>query len=263
MTTPFDFDRVVVIGLRRRPERLRRFWRELPEPWPFRQPLHIAAIDGTLSRPPDWYRPTAKADHGRLHRPQMRNAPDLSGAWGCLRSHHRVWEDALNDGLGSVLVFEDDAIFDRQFNVRLLDFLNSVPDDWDQLYLGGQHLGVDGLWPEQVSEQVIRGRYVNRTHAYAIRREMMQAAYSRFLTRWDSQDPRMFHLDHQLCQMHRAWDRELACHIWNIYCPRKWLVGQASEVSDVKQGRPQMEHWWNDFEVKPCEQSELAASGCA
>ena len=199
--------------------------------------------------PPDWFRRTRHQDRGRLWKPTVRDSPDLSGVWGCLRSHHRVWESALNDDVQGLLVFEDDAVFCKQFNVRLLDFLGAVPDDWDQVYLGGQHLGVDGLWPQPVNAQVLRGRYVNRTHAYMIRRPMLDELYRHFQEPWASENSQMFHLDHQLCQLHRKFNKIERRYEWDIYCPRQWLVGQAEDVSDVKMGKPQREHWWEQFEI--------------
>lgn len=253
------FDQVVVIGLRSRPNRLERFWNELPSSWPFREPIFVPAIDGKRCQSPDWYRQTRTQDRGLLHRPRVRGAPNLSGAWGCLRSHHRVWEDALNNDLQSVLVFEDDAIFRRSFTTDVAAFLDTVPDDWDQLYFGGQHLGVDGLWPVRVNEQVLRGRYVNRTHAYAVRRPMLDYLYAHFMEPWASENPSLLHLDHHLCQVHREWDRQAERHVWNIYCPLRWLAGQAEGISDVKIDKPQREHWWDDFQIcEPKSQEQVS-----
>ena len=246
---PLDFDLVVVLGLERRPERLKRFWQTLPKAWPCRQVRHVAAVDGKRCKPPDWYRPTRPQDRNKLWRPRAKTAPDLSGAWGCLRSHHRIWETALNSGADSVLVFEDDAIFCPEFSDRLRAFLDAVPDDWDQLYLGGQHLGTQGQWPIAVNTQVIRGRCVNRTHAYAIRGPMLAEVYRRFAGTWASARSEMFHVDHQLCNVHRAYDAEAGRYARNIYCPRKWLVGQAEGISDVKHQKPEHEHWWNDYQL--------------
>jgi hypothetical protein len=150
-----------------------------------------------------------------------------------------------------VLVFEDDAVFSPDFNERLTAFLDAVPDDWDQVYLGGQHLVTSKLklWPMPVNTQVLRGRHVNRTHAYAIRAPMLDEVYRRFAAPWASTRPDMFHVDHQLCDLHRQFDRQAQCYDWNVYCPRQWLVGQAEGISDVKLGTPQREHWWNEFEL--------------
>lgn len=245
-----DFDRVVVIGLRRRPKRLRHFWAGLPEPWPFAQVQHVVAIDGAVCSPPDWFAQSHPADRGRLVRRRVKGAPNLAGAWGCLRTHHRIWEDALNSGLTSVLVFEDDAVFCQGFVPRLNMFLDAVPDDWDQIYLGGQHLGAR---PVKINSHVLRSTSVNRTHAYAVRQPLLGELYRHFMQPWSSTRSQMFHVDHQLCQLHHDKAR-------HIYCPLKWLVGQAEGVSDVKIGKPHREDWFDDFEcVEDADTPELAS----
>ena len=237
---PLDFERVVVIAMgRRRPERLARFWRELPEPWPCRTPLSVAAVDGQCVVPPAWYaaQPFGPIEDVTIRQPNSNET--LRGAWGCLRSHHRVWEDALNDGLDSVLVLEDDAVCAAHFPRRLQTFLTHVPDDWGQLYLGGQHTER----PAAVNEHCLACRNTRRTHAYAMRRPMLGAAYRRLMCVIESHDEHCYHVDYQLAEMQR-------CRRWKTYAPPEWLVGQAAGASDVMSThRATPVQWWNDFEV--------------
>lgn len=164
------FDHVVCINLDRRPERWERFRKQ----WPLRSlgPTRYSAVDSRLAKPPPWF-------------PEV--CPD-PGAWGCLRTHVRIWEDALSGGWDSVLVFEDDAILRDDFTAKFSEFMNAVPSDWEQIYLGGQHLFVEesagkqrhnGSPPPQAIDDkqiVVRCFRVNRTHAYAMRPSMMRAA---------------------------------------------------------------------------------------
>src|SRR6056297_4307721 len=92
------FERVAVISLARSGERLEAFYRELPEPWPFSPPCVVRAIDGKKVKPP----------------PSYQAKPPV-GSWGCFRSHYRVLEDALNDDVESILIFEDDVAFVPRF----------------------------------------------------------------------------------------------------------------------------------------------------
>ena len=50
------FQRVAVISLERRPERWKVFLEKLPANWPFGFPLRFPAIDGSIHRPPHWWR---------------------------------------------------------------------------------------------------------------------------------------------------------------------------------------------------------------
>lgn len=73
------FDRVVLINLQRRPDRLAQARRALREcRWPFQSPEIFAAVDGQTRRPPAHW-------------------PHNSASWACLKSHQRVLKKALAD----------------------------------------------------------------------------------------------------------------------------------------------------------------------
>lgn len=166
-----------------------------------------------------------------------------AGVWGCARTHLRIWEDTLSLGKQSVLVFEDDAIFCKDFNKRLEHFLEEVPDDWHQLYFGGEHMIHRSGVPVLIKESVVQGRDVNRTHAYAIRQPMLSDVYYNLVWKeWKIESPRDFHIDHQLGRIHQTGK-------WNVYCAHPWLVGQAEGISQVK-GRPVKEMWFNNYPVR-------------
>ena len=209
------FDRVVVVNLHRRPDRLMAFMERAAAACPYiaQKVLVEYAIDGELCPPPDWWKTTP-------------------GAWGCYRSHLRIIEDALQHGLESVLVFEDDATFVDGFREKAVAFLEALPGDWGQAYLGGQHLArAVEVWPG-----ILKGVNVNRTHAYALRGPAgMRAAYAWLCSsdRWRDRH----HVDHQFGRLHR--EGQLVA-----YSPREWLCGQAAdETSDVS-GKPVSARWW-------------------
>ena len=88
-----------------------------------------------------------------------------AGAYGCLLSHVKVVSDARSSGAPSVLIFEDDAVFDRDFQNKFAQFVREVPDDWDMLYLGALHKDA----PVKISEHVGRITKANSTFAYALK----------------------------------------------------------------------------------------------
>ena len=201
------FERVYVISLARRPERHRQFLDDLPEDWPFKHPLMVHAIDGKLCpNPPRFKRQGA-------------------GAWGCFRTHHRLIEDCLNDGVESVLLLEDDARCVPGFAEKVRRFLTHVPDDWGSIYLGGEHLRASVNVPKQVNEEVFVPFNVNRTHAWSLRGETMKEVY-RHLNRVDWH--KGHHIDHHLGRLHQ---RRSSKH--RVYCPKAWLIGQRENKSDI------------------------------
>lgn len=216
------FDRVFVINCAHRPDRLESVTEELLKDGmaDLDKVIFFPAIIGDyVTHPHDW-----RAGNG---------------SWGCLQSHRRILEDVLHERdkddeviPQSILVLEDDAVFTPGAKKRLNHFMSVVPSDWGQIYLGGQHqkatedTGVDG---------VVLGVSVNRTHAYAVNKPVYQQVYRHISFMSDYRGTHK-HVDHQLELAHRRKD-------WKVYCPDKWLVGQAAGTSNVS-GRMDDERFW-------------------
>jgi hypothetical protein len=145
------FDRVVVINLARRADRLSRFSARTEQNWPFAMPQRFEAMDGlTLTPPPQWKK--------------------SAGAWGCLQSHRKVLDTAIADGVSSLLILEDDAYPVDDLAVEAHRFFNNVPQDWNCVMLGAEHLSP----PIRVAPGVVRCIASIRCHGYALRGALMQ-----------------------------------------------------------------------------------------
>jgi len=212
------FDRVSIINLDRRPDRWLQIRANLEAiDWPLPEPDRISAHDGRQSPPPDWFR----------HTP---------GAWGCLVSHLKVCSQAIRDGVNSVLIIEDDAHFPIDFADRLGPFLAAVPDDWEAIYLGGYHF-LEAGDPVPVDDQVLRGRCVLGTWAYALRGRAIRA-----LGRAIEQAPRL--AAEELFGVDRLWGRLHLDGIVRVYTPWRWLVHHGGGRSDTN-GRHYLTHDFN------------------
>ncbi len=202
------FQKVYVINLDRRTDRLDRFYFDLPVDWPFAKPERFGAVNGRAEdRPKDW----------------MSGA----GAWGCFRSHVSILRHCLDHGINTVLIMEDDALCLPAFRENCEAFCRELPVDTQMFYLGGQHIHMDRCLPRKVSEHVYRPFNVNRTHCYGILgRQMIEKVYCHLTSAKSFNVPH--HIDHFLGVLHETMTS-------GLYVPDQWLITQTGGTSDITQ----------------------------
>jgi glycosyl transferase, family 25 len=192
----------VCINLDRRPERWQRMQRAFAAQG-IESVQRFSAVDGKdVVLPSNW-----------IHTP---------GAYGCLDSHVRVVREARDAGVSSVLIFEDDAVFDPQFKEKFAAFVQELPSDWDMLFLGALHKDE----PVRVSEHISRITKANSTFAYAIRNTVFDA-----FIELNSRAEHVLDMNSYVLQQR-----------FNCYCFMPNLAWVEAEYSDV-QGRFE-NHWY-------------------
>src|ERR1700752_44227 len=145
------FPHKVCINLDRRPERWEQM-RSKFERCDVRGVQRFAAVDGARAIvPAEW--------------------SDSPGAYGCLRSHLEIVEQARREGWHNVLIFEDDAALDPQLHDKFSSYFQQVPSDWEMLHFGAHHMAE----PVGVSENVVRITSTNSTFAYALNRAVFDS----------------------------------------------------------------------------------------
>ncbi len=186
----------VCINLDRRPER----WERMKERFVQHEILSVArfpAIDGLRINIPDAW-------------------PYSPGHYGCLQSHLAVLKLAQKNKAPSIIIFEDDCIFDPEFNQKFPHYFNQLPGSWDMLLLGGRHFED----PVKVSDNIVRPTMTYLTHAYALKRGIYNALV-------------------ELCEQGRgAIDDHTAAlqKDFNCYCFSPDLVWQERIDSDTRPG---------------------------
>jgi len=136
------FDATFCINLDRRPERLEKVCLQF-EKHDIENVMRFAAVDGS------------KLSY---------QGPLNAGQMGCTLSHLLLLEYAKDNGLDSLLIFEDDLILADDFNQRFETAIKELPEDWCMLYFGGNHF--KGTKP--FSPNLVQLNGTLTTHAIAI-----------------------------------------------------------------------------------------------
>ncbi len=210
------FDRIAVISLPQRTDRRERLTanlqaRGLAE---ITDLTWVEAMDGRRVTLPAWW----------------QNGP---GAWGCRASQLAVLAAAQRDGLETVLILEDDAHFHQRAQEWLGMLMSLVPDDWDLLFLGGQHMAE----PRTTADpRLLKGTAITRTHAYAVHRRAFASLIEQVSDDSLYQANPSWHIDHQ-------YGHGIADGRWKAYAPAWWLAAQEEGESDIGE-QAFSRRWW-------------------
>lgn len=135
------FHRVRIINLVDRPDRRRQMAAQL---------AHMGEVSGTV-------------DFFDAHRPRDRGDFPSLGARGCFESHLSVLRSARDDGVGSLLILEDDFDFSAEGQRRSSEILGQLGTErWDFFY--GAHVmpgnGRRGLLSIAPDEPVVTASFL-------------------------------------------------------------------------------------------------------
>lgn len=160
--------------------------------------------------------------------PKLAEEHVHNGRAGCLLSHRRVMEEALDDGLESVLVFEDDLAFHPEFQELIQPTMSTLgKTKWDVFYLGFTPKAP--LLP--AGDGLVRTFGGVTTHAIAYHRRAIpkllqllpdESNVLSFLSRYKSVD--------------RYYWQQLAARM-NCYAASPLLVFQRDDFSDIQQAQ--------------------------
>lgn len=152
----------------------------------------------------------------------MSNAS--KGTFGIIESYIQLVKNAEFLGLSNFLIFEDDVEFCNTFQKDVNIFLENVPDDWDIIYFGGNHLD---HFPVPVNEYVSRCVSTRTTHALIFR----NTCYNKVLDKITSfYSP----VDEMLAEMQKKGEVI-------AYVPVPSLVWQFESYSDIEEKKANYE----------------------
>ena len=216
----YNTDKIYIISLKRRQYRLTQFFYTIPSDiFDPKKIVIFDAVDGLQQKPPDWW-------------------AGGKGAYGCQLSHSKIWQEIIDNNYKNTIIFEDDAIFCENFTPQFLNFIDNLPSDWDQAYLGGQHL----IKPTPINDYVVLGSNINRRHGYMIKNKESAKKIVECLSNpdlWTTHLIGKMHGDHALGYMHKN-------ELIKAYAAKPFLVGQNNDqFSDISSKGHRTQKWWN------------------
>jgi hypothetical protein len=216
------FDACYYINRDRSPDRnaaFQRRWRSVKD-WPFPEPVRVP---GTDPPPPEQWKSGI-------------------GAFGAMTTHFTICANALYRGLNSIIIFEDDVVFCDGFSEKLHTFMGQVPNDWEQIYLGGNH----HYKPWRVKENVVKCTGACGMWACAFRGQGLAKPFTTLARFPNAIADENCHCDTLWCTLHR-WRQVKA------YGPDHWLCGHAAGASE------RVNYVWDQDEYFQLTDAALAA----
>jgi GR25 family glycosyltransferase involved in LPS biosynthesis len=199
-----------LINLKKRPERLAKALQQM-ERAQIQDPQIVEAVDGSLLPLPF----DDESGHGAL---------------GCKLTHQYILIDAIQENLNCIAIYEDDAVMVDDFQAKLKNVLDNLPDDWEMLYLGTQHRDN----PIYENPCCLRCTNCHRTHSIVYRGAGIRKVLQIWLSRTTG------HIDHILGDGYFAELKAYACH--------PMLTAQGENHSDI-QNVQFCERWWDNYKI--------------
>jgi GR25 family glycosyltransferase involved in LPS biosynthesis len=139
----------------------------------------------------------------------------LKGELGILETHINLITEAKNNNYGNILILEDDVIFSNEI-YELDKYMNSVPNDWDFIYFGGNHFY--GEEPIRMNEKIIKLNHTVALQCIAIKSTIYDKILSLLINRANQ-------VDLYYAQLHK---------ITNAYCFTPNIAKQLADFSDIQ-----------------------------
>ena len=142
-----------------------------------------------------------------------------NGCLGLILSNIEIIKKAKNDGLNNLLIMEDDCVFNKQIEV-IDDYLKMLPNNWDMLYLGGNHnigwLGTSE--PKKINDKIMKLHFTFTTHFVLINSRIFDVLIER-----------LSKFNEPLDVIYTSIQKD-----YNVYCTTEMIASQKEGYSDIE-----------------------------
>lgn len=188
-----NFDKVYCINLKKRIDRRESFINEVSK-YNLGNFDFFEAIDGSTIE---------------------NNTRFTNGVIGLILTNIKLFEDAISKNYQSIIVAEDDCIFTDEV-LKIQEYYNNLPTDWDMVYFGGNHQSE----PIAINEYFNRLQHTFTTHFIIFKNTVFVEILER-IKNLDSQ------LDVMYCDLQKKY---------SVYCSNRLIATQLPSHSDIEGG---------------------------
>jgi GR25 family glycosyltransferase involved in LPS biosynthesis len=101
-----------------------------------------------------------------------------NGAYGLVQTYFKIYEDWKKDENENILLIEDDCSFVSDFNIKLTDYINNIPKNWDMVYFGGNHNYHMGNKTEKINDYCIKLNNTYSAHCVLLKKKVFEELIS-------------------------------------------------------------------------------------
>ena len=154
------FDKIYCVNLDRREDRWEETKVEL-EKWGLLEHVErYSAIDGN-----------------EINEDTLKTTKLNKGGLGLLLTNIKIIEECIENDYNNVLILEDDIAFND--NIKIIDeYFKKLPEEWDMLYLGGNHNTHMGETINIINDKIIKLHNTFATHCVAFNKSIYEVILS-------------------------------------------------------------------------------------
>lgn len=156
---------------------------------------------------------------------ELDQIPGLNpGQLGAIYSHRGVIQKAKDLNLDNVLILEDDVKFDSGLNSKFPEIYDRIPDDWDIILFGGNHVG-NNPWAKgslkEINKNVFKVTHSLALHCYAVKNTVYDLSIESLSKMNDTNDSLFASIQSKvncyIIRPHLAWQRPSYSDLCGIY----------------------------------------------
>lgn len=157
----------------------------------------------------------------------LENNTRLSpGMFGLVLTYLKIYETWKTLNYDNILIIEDDCMFVPNFNIKLKQYIDKVPNDWEMIYFGGNHNYHMGFKTQQINDECVKLNNTYSAHCVLLKNYVFEDLINNLKTTEIENDVMMARLQKK----------------YNAYSPTKKLATQLPDFSNIE--NKYVDHNW-------------------